>query len=62
MSENARLLDSITQQRREIEGLVSGFETVISDVDAANTALPHQDMLALTEDAVMLDARLRETG
>lgn len=58
-SENARLLDSILQQRRDIEHLVASFETVVTDVDAANAELASQDMTALTEDAVMLDADLR---
>lgn len=61
-SENARLLDSVLQQRREIETLVGSFETVIADVNAANAVLPSEDMIALTEDAVMLDSDLRMKG
>lgn len=59
---NARLLDSIMQQRHQIEGLVSGLETAIADLDAANTALPHDDLVSLTQDTVALDADLRMTG
>ena len=57
-SENAKLLDAILQQRREIASVVSSLETVIADVDASTAAPPTDDMEALTEDAVLLDADL----
>ncbi|KAF1353558.1 Nnf1-domain-containing protein [Delphinella strobiligena] len=61
-SENVHLLQTIVQQRREIEGLVSGLETVIADIDASNHALAPEDMTSLTDDAVLLDSHLRTDG
>lgn len=58
-SENADLVDTILHQRREIERLVSRLETTIADIDAANEALPVDDMQALTEDAVAIDMDMR---
>jgi len=46
------------QQRREIASIVSSLESVIADVDTSSAALPIDDMEALTEDAVLLDADL----
>ncbi|THW79605.1 MIND kinetochore complex component Nnf1 [Aureobasidium pullulans] len=59
-SENAVLVDTVLQQRRDIERLVSQLETTIADIDAANGAL--HDMDALTEEAVALDMDLRTAG
>ena len=59
-SDNADLVETILQQRREIQGLVSTLETVIADVDAANAALPAEDTMALSEEAVALDVDLRK--
>ncbi|KAG9878172.1 hypothetical protein KCV05_g21516, partial [Aureobasidium melanogenum] len=61
-SENADLVDTVSEQRREIERLVSQLETTIADIDAANEALPIDDMDALTEEAVALDMDLRTAG
>lgn len=61
-SENADLLDTVLQQRREIEQLISGLENVIANVDASNAALPPDQMAALTDDAVLLDVHLRTKG
>ncbi|KAI5249082.1 MIND kinetochore complex component Nnf1 [Aureobasidium subglaciale] len=61
-SENADLVDTVVQQRREIERLLSQLETTIADIDAANEALPVDDMHALTEEAVALDMDLRTAG
>ncbi|THX97542.1 MIND kinetochore complex component Nnf1 [Aureobasidium pullulans] len=59
-NENADLVDTVLQQRRDIERLVSQLETTIADIDAANGAL--HDMDALTEEAVALDMDLRTAG
>lgn len=61
-SENADLLQKVIQQRQHIESLVSGLENVVADLDASNTALPHDEMLALTEETVTLDAEIRTNG
>ncbi|KAH0261741.1 Nnf1-domain-containing protein, partial [Aureobasidium melanogenum] len=61
-SENADLVDTVLEQRREIERLVSQLETTIADIDAANEALPIDDMDALTEETVALDMDLRTAG
>lgn len=59
-SENANLVDTVLQQRQEIERLVSQLETTIADIDAATEALP--DMDALADEAVALDVDLRTAG
>jgi kinetochore protein NNF1 len=59
-SENANLVDTVLQQRREIERLVSQLETTIADIDAATEALP--DMDALADETVALDMDLRTAG
>lgn len=59
-SENANLVDTVLQQRREIERLVSQLETTIADIDAATEALPDMDVLA--DETVALDMDLRTAG
>lgn len=61
-NESAQILDSVLQQRREIEQLVAGLETVIADIDASNLALPSDHLMAFTEEAVSLDTDLRKKG
>jgi kinetochore protein NNF1 len=61
-SENANLVDTVSQQRREIERLLSQLDTTIADIDAANQALPVDDMDALTDEAVALDVHMRTAG
>lgn len=43
-TENIELLDRVMQQRREIEGLVRGFENVVADLDASVASLQSSDM------------------
>lgn len=38
-SQNAQLMEKITQQRAEIEGLVSGLEGVVRDLEEAKEAV-----------------------
>ncbi|GAB7357740.1 hypothetical protein MBLNU459_g0395t1, partial [Dothideomycetes sp. NU459] len=61
-SENADLLQTVLQQRRDVEALLSGLDTIVADIDASNAALPYDDMMALTEEAVNLDADIQTGG
>lgn len=61
-SDNTQLLDSILQQRQEIERLVSGLEALVAQIEASNDALPTEDLESFTEDAVHLDAHLTADG
>jgi kinetochore protein NNF1 len=42
--------------------LLSQLDTTIADIDAANQALPVDDMDALTDEAVALDVHMRTAG
>lgn len=59
---NNELLAQILQQRKEIEGHVSGLEAVIRDLDDSLSSLPHDDMLALTSETVSMDEGMRTSG
>ena len=56
---NSDLLATIMQQRREIDTLVSGLETLVGDLDASLATLPHDEMLALTQETVAMDEEMR---
>lgn len=59
---NNELLAQILQQRKEIEGHVGGLEAVLKDVDDSLMSVPHDDMLALTNETVSLDEGMRISG
>jgi len=59
---NNELLAQILQQRKEIEGHVSGLEAVVQDLDDSLSSLWHDDMLALTTETVSMDEGMRISG
>ena len=61
-NENVTLAENIGHQRREIEDLVGGLATLVTDLDHSSSALPHDQMLALTQDTVAIDEELRTHG
>jgi len=42
-AENVEVLDRVMQQRREIEGLVKGLESVVADLDASVASITAGD-------------------
>lgn len=61
-SQNASLVTTIEQQRREMTRLLSGLETVVTDLDASLDVLPRDEIMTLTEDTVARDEQLRTAG
>jgi len=59
---NAEMLSTIMQQRKDIEGMMSGLERVVTDLDESLAHLPHDEMLALTNETVALDDMARSSG
>lgn len=58
-AENKDLLAHLLKQRKEIESLISGLENVVADLDGSLTAVPSDDMMALTEETVAVDEEMR---
>ena len=56
------MLSTIMQQRKDIEGMMSGLERVVTDLDESLAHLPHDEMLALTNETVALDDMARSSG
>ena len=42
-TENVEILERVMQQRREIESLMKGLETVVSDLDACVASIQSED-------------------
>lgn len=59
--DNAELLTVVAQQRRDIETLVTALETVLTDMDASLASLPPDDMLALTDEVLVVDQHMRQS-
>lgn len=59
---NENLLVTVMQQRREAEGLMSGLESIVGDLDESLASLQHDEMLALTNEAVEMDQMITTFG
>ena len=59
---NAEMLSTIMQQRKDIEVMMIGLERVVTDLDESLAHLPHDEMLALTNESVALDEMARSSG
>jgi kinetochore protein NNF1 len=60
-AENAEILQRVLQQRKEIEGIMKGLETVVADLDKSAAALKPEDIEELVNEAREVDEDMRMT-
>lgn len=63
-AENVEVLDRVMQQRREIESLVKGLETIVSDLDASVASIQSEDagIESLRDEVRGVDEDMRMTA
>jgi kinetochore protein NNF1 len=56
---NTKLIETIKQQRQEMEALVSGLENVVTDLEHSATMLQSDDVQGLTAEVKMVEEELK---